>query len=105
MTADWQRFVERYTDERRDELDLTLVRPGDTWRVITGHTDYLFEMIDQQEAELRCSRSDRPTGRVRIAAEPQESARLPVRCLDRSVARDPDDGTRKRVQQHLACVG
>ena len=67
MTRDWQRFVERYTDERRDELDLTLVRPGDTLRVITGHTDYLFEMIDQQEAELRCSRSDRPTGRVRIA--------------------------------------
>jgi len=67
MTIDWQRFVEKYGDEQRDELDLMSVRPGDTLRVITDHTDYLFEMIDQQEAELRCSRSDRPAGRVRIA--------------------------------------
>jgi hypothetical protein len=67
MTADWQQFVELYSGEQSKELDLDSLLPGDTLRVITSHTQYVFQMIDRQEAELRSSRSDRPTGRVRIA--------------------------------------
>ncbi len=67
MTADWQQFVELHADDQADELDLDSLLPGDTLRIITSHTQYVFQMIDRQEAELRSSRTDRPAGRVRIA--------------------------------------
>jgi hypothetical protein len=35
--------------------------------VVTDHTDYVFEIVEGAEAQLRCSRPDRPTGRVRIS--------------------------------------
>jgi hypothetical protein len=65
MIADWETFVARHSG--RAEFDLGLVQPGDTLRVVTDHTDYVFEIVEGAEAQLRCSRPDRPTGRVRIS--------------------------------------
>jgi hypothetical protein len=67
MISDWESFVQSRSDVVLEELDLHSVRPGDTVRVVTDHTDYVFEIVEGPEAELRCSRPDRPTGRVRIA--------------------------------------
>ncbi len=36
-------------------------------RVVTEHTNYLFTVLDHHEARLQCSRSDRPSGSVRIS--------------------------------------
>ena len=65
MIADWETFVARHSG--RAEFDLGIVQPGDTLRVVTDHTDYVFEIVEGSEAQLRCSRPDRPTGRVRIS--------------------------------------
>ena len=65
MIADWETFVARHSG--RAEFDLGSVRPGDTLRVVTDHTDYVFEIVEGTEAQLWCSRPDRPTGRVRIS--------------------------------------
>jgi hypothetical protein len=67
MISDWESFVQSHSDEISEELDLDSVRPGDTLRVVTDHTDYVFDIVEGSEAELHCSRPDRPTGRVRIA--------------------------------------
>jgi hypothetical protein len=67
MIADWESFVEAYSEEHSEELDLASVLPGDRLRVVTTHTNYVFQMIDHQEALLTCSRDDRPHGRVRIS--------------------------------------
>src|SRR5260221_287762 len=67
MISDWESFVQSHSDEISEELDLDCVRPGDTLHVVTDHTDYVFEIVQGSEAELHCSRPDRPTGRVRIA--------------------------------------
>jgi hypothetical protein len=67
MISDWESFVQSHSDDISEELDLDSVRPGDTLRVVTDHTDYVFEIVEGSEAELHTSRLDRPTGRVRIA--------------------------------------
>jgi hypothetical protein len=67
MISDWESFVQSRSDVVLEELDLHSVRPGDTVRVVTDHTDYIFEIVDGPEADLHCSRPDRPNGRVRIA--------------------------------------
>lgn len=67
MISDWESFVQSHSDDISEELDLDSVRPGDTLRVVTDHTDYVFEIVEGSEAELHTSRPDRPTGRVRIA--------------------------------------
>src|SRR5258708_11979349 len=65
MIADWETFVARHSG--RAEFDLGSVRPGDTLRVVTDHTDYVFEIVEGTEAQLWCSRPDLPTGPVRIS--------------------------------------
>jgi hypothetical protein len=35
-------------------------------KVVTQHTDYLFGIVDGRDADLECSRADRPSGRVKI---------------------------------------
>ncbi|MBV9490023.1 MAG: hypothetical protein JO069_09910 [Verrucomicrobia bacterium] len=67
MTKDWEAFISRQAESDGDELDLGTVCPGDVLRVITTHTNYVFRIINGQEALLSCSRADRPTGQVRIA--------------------------------------
>jgi hypothetical protein len=65
MITDWETFVLRSAGQA--EFDLGCVQPGDTLRIITDHTDYVFEILQGTEAQLHCSRPDRPTGRVRIS--------------------------------------
>src|ERR1700737_1343404 len=67
MISDCVTFVQSHYDEISGGLDLDSVRPGDTLRVVTDHTDYVFDIVEGSEAELWCSRPDRPTGRVRIS--------------------------------------
>src|SRR3954464_5666970 len=49
-----------------DHFDLAELRPGDELRVVTGHTEYRFAMLDRRDADLTCSRPDRPHTRARI---------------------------------------
>ncbi len=65
--SDWEEFAYRYCESVADEFALNLLGPGDVLRVVTEHTDYQFTVIDESETRLQCSRSDRPSGSVRIA--------------------------------------
>jgi|SRR5882724_10902177 len=49
-----------------DELDMTLLRPGDRLLVRTRNTSYLFLMTGPETAMLTVDRPDRPGGLVRI---------------------------------------
>lgn len=53
-------------DKVGDEFDLSELGPGDELTVITQHTDYRFKMIGGREADLTCSRIDRPHAQVEI---------------------------------------
>ncbi|MEY2488585.1 MAG: hypothetical protein QOC70_527 [Verrucomicrobiota bacterium] len=63
---DWLLYLKSVAGKYGDEFDLTQLSPGDVLKVVTQHTDYLFTTIEGCEAELFCSRADRPKGRVRI---------------------------------------
>jgi hypothetical protein len=65
--SDWEEFAHRYGKSDAEEFSLNRLVPGDVLRVVTEHTNYLFTVIDDNEACLQCSRSDRPSGSVRIA--------------------------------------
>jgi hypothetical protein len=65
--ADWEQFVSRYAESSIDEFVLEQLRPGDTLRVATEHTDYVFTMDDDEQTRLSCSRADRPSGTVHIS--------------------------------------
>ena len=49
-----------------DELDLTLLAPGDRLLVRTRNTNYLFTMTGDHTAVLSSDRADRPSGPVQI---------------------------------------
>lgn len=63
---DWLKHLRREESRGHAELDLTILRPGDILRVITGHTHYTLEMKENRYAELSTNRPDRPSGRVLI---------------------------------------
>jgi hypothetical protein len=65
--SDWEQFAYRYAESDAEEFSLSQLSPGDVLRVVTEHTNYLFTVIDTREARLQCSRSDRPSGSVRIS--------------------------------------
>jgi len=65
--SDWEQFAYRYGESDAEEFSLSQLNPGDVLRVITEHTNYLFTVTDNHEARLQCSRSDRPSGSVRIS--------------------------------------
>jgi len=65
--SDWEQFAYRYGESDAEEFSLSQLNPGDILRVVTEHTNYLFTVIDNHEARLQCSRSDRPSGSVRIS--------------------------------------
>jgi hypothetical protein len=65
--SDWEQFAYRYAESDAEEFSLSELNPGDVLRVVTEHTNYLFTVIDTCEARLQCSRSDRPSGSVRIS--------------------------------------
>jgi hypothetical protein len=65
--SDWEQFAYRYGESDPEEFSLSRLNPGDVLRVVTEHTNYLFTVIDNHEARLQCSRSDRPSGSVRIS--------------------------------------
>jgi hypothetical protein len=65
--SDWEEFALRYGASDPEEFSLNQLGPGDVLRVVTEHTNYLFTVITDSEARLQCSRSDRPSGSVRIA--------------------------------------
>jgi hypothetical protein len=65
--SDWEQFASRYGESDAEEFSLSELNPGDVLRVVTEHTNYLFTVLDDREARLQCSRSDRPSGSVRIS--------------------------------------
>jgi hypothetical protein len=65
--SDWEQFAYRYGESDAEEFSLSQLNPGDLLRVVTEHTNYLFTVISHREASLQCSRSDRPSGSVRIS--------------------------------------
>jgi hypothetical protein len=65
--SNWEEFALRYSKSDAEEFSLNQLGPGDVLRVVTEHTNYLFTVINDGEARLHCSRSDRPSGRVWIA--------------------------------------
>src|ERR1700738_3393222 len=65
--SDWEQFAYRYGESDPEEFSLSQLNPGDILRVVTEHTNYLFTVVDRHEARLQCSRSDRPSGSVRIS--------------------------------------
>jgi len=67
MTTDWESFVWQNAEHTADELELQTLARGDTLRIVTEHTHYVFRMLDSREAELEVSRADRPRGRVRLS--------------------------------------
>jgi hypothetical protein len=65
--SDWEEFASKYGESYAEEFSLQRLSPGDTLLVVTQHTNYVFTVVNRQEAQLRCSRNDRPSGRVRIS--------------------------------------
>ena len=65
--SDWEQFASKYAELDPEEFSLERLNPGDTLKVVTQHTNYVFTVIDRQEVQLQSSRSDRPSGRVRIS--------------------------------------
>src|ERR1700738_4651189 len=65
--SDWEQFASHYGESDAEEFSLNRLNPGDILRVVTEHTNYLFTVVDRHEARLQCSRSDRPSGNVRIS--------------------------------------
>jgi hypothetical protein len=65
--SDWEQFAYCYGESDAEEFPLSQLHPGDLLRVVTEHTNYLFTVVDTHEARLQCSRSDRPSGSVRIS--------------------------------------
>jgi hypothetical protein len=65
--SDWEQFAYCYGELDAEEFPLSQLSPGDVLRVVTEHTNYLFTVLDDHEASLQCSRSDRPSGSVRIS--------------------------------------
>ena len=59
-------YLKASADKVGDQLDLSEVRPGDGLKIVTQHTDYVFTMLNEREADLACSRFDRPHARVKI---------------------------------------
>jgi hypothetical protein len=64
---DWERFASCYGEADSEEFSLSKLNPGDSLRVVTEHTNYLFTVANDREVRLQCSRSDRPSGKVRIS--------------------------------------
>jgi hypothetical protein len=65
--SDWEEFAHRYGAFDTEEFSLNHLSSGDLLRVVTEHTNYVFTVINENEACLQSSRSDRPSGSVRIA--------------------------------------
>jgi hypothetical protein len=65
--SDWEEFASRFGDADVAEFSLDRLRPGDTLRVVTQHTRYLFSVSAEERVFLECSRVDRPKGQVRIS--------------------------------------
>jgi hypothetical protein len=65
--SDWEQFASRYGESDPEEFSLSRLNPGDVLRVVTEHTNYLFTVATNSELRLQCSRSDRPSGKVRIS--------------------------------------
>jgi hypothetical protein len=65
--SDWEQFASKYGESDAEEFSLERLNPGDTLLVVTQHTNYVFTVVSRQEAHLRCSRYDRPSGKVTIS--------------------------------------
>jgi len=64
--VDWIRFVKSKKGKVGDELDLTLLEPGDLLRVVTKNSEYVLKIVKGRDADLSCAQPGRPNGRVRI---------------------------------------
>jgi len=64
MTTDWESFISQNAEHTADELELQTLATGDTLRIVTEHTHYVFRMLDSREAELEVSRTDAPSQTV-----------------------------------------
>ena len=64
--VDWIRFVKSKKGKVGDELDLSLLEPGDLLRVVTKNSDYVLKIVKARDADLSCAQPGRPSGRVRI---------------------------------------
>jgi hypothetical protein len=65
--SDWEEFASKFGDAEVAEFPLDRLRPGDTLRVVTQHTRYIFSVTTEERVFLECSRGDRPAGQVRIS--------------------------------------
>ena len=63
---DWIRFVKSKKGKVGDELDLSLLEPGDLLKIVTKNSEYVLKMVKGRDADLVCREPGRPNGRVRI---------------------------------------
>lgn len=66
MMKDWLLYLKSNEQTLGEEFQLGQLAPGDILKVVTQHTDYIFELIGYRDADLRSNRPDRPTGRIRL---------------------------------------
>ena len=64
--ADWLGYIHSELDREGERFDLNQLQSGDVLQVFTDHTTYAFRLTAARDAELVTTRSDRPSGRVRI---------------------------------------
>src|SRR5271166_6274085 len=64
--SDWEQFAATYGESDAEEFSLQRLNPGDTLRIVTQHTNYVFTVISGREVQLKSSRADRPSGAVKI---------------------------------------
>lgn len=64
--SDWEQFAAKYGESDAEEFSLQRLNPGDTLRIVTQHTNYVFTVISGREVQLKSSRADRPSGAVKI---------------------------------------
>jgi hypothetical protein len=64
--SDFVTFVKVSSEKLGDQFDLRELQSGDKLRVVTEHTKYDFAMLEGRNADLTCSRPDRPHAQVKI---------------------------------------
>jgi hypothetical protein len=64
--TDLVRYLKSVAGKIGDEFELGQLQAGDELTVKTKHTDYRFKMVGKRDADLTCSRFDRPHARIKI---------------------------------------
>lgn len=64
--TDFIAYLKSSVERLGDHFDLQQLAARDELKVVTGHTEYVFNIVDGRTADLTSSRFDRPRARVKI---------------------------------------